>query len=123
MRQSNKSPRKTTSRPLGRLAAAATLAAFLLGQPYVVCAPLCLIQGHAKVALAGSQYQEHIIHCHSDRVIRSELPTAQALGSMLPEQSIALLPPLRVVSIRFPSPAPVHLQQVPSADPPPPRSV
>ena len=122
MMQSNPSHRETTSRPLSRLVAAATLAVFLVAQPWVVCAPNCLLHGHAKVAMAASQYQDHVIHCHSDKVMRSELPTA-SLGSMLPEQSVPLLPSLRVVTIRFPAPAPVHLQQIPSADPPPPRSV
>ena len=123
MMQTKPSPRELPSRPLARLVAAATLAAFLVAQPWIVCAPLCLLQGHAKVAVAATQYQEHIIHCHSDKVVRSELPTAQSLGSMLPARLVPLLPPLRVVTIRFASPAAVHLQQIPSADPPPPRSV
>jgi len=122
MMQSNPSHRETTSRPLSRLVAATTLAVFLVAQPWVMCLPKCLLEGHAKVASAASQYQDRIIHCHSDKVMRSELPTA-SLGSMLPEQSVPLLPSLRVVTIRFPAPAPVHLQQIPSADPPPPRSV
>ena len=122
MVQSTPSYREPHSHPLPRLVATAALVAFLLAQPWVVCAPLCLLHGHAKVASAASQYQDRIIHCHSDKVIRSELPSA-SLGSMLPEQSVPLLPSLRVVTIRFPAPAPVHLQQIPSADPPPPRSV
>ena len=68
------SHRETTSRPLSRVLAAATLAILLTAQPWVVCAPLCLLNGHAKVALAASQYQDHVIHCHSDKVIQSELP-------------------------------------------------
>jgi hypothetical protein len=123
MMQSKPSPRETGSHPLARLVAAATLAAFLVAQPWIVCAPLCLLQGHAKVAAAASQYQDHIIHCHSDKVVRSELPTTQSLGSMLPARLIPQLPPLQVVTTRFASPAAVHLQQIPSADPPPPRSV
>jgi hypothetical protein len=123
MMQSKPPPREARSRPLARLVATATLAAFLLAQPWIVCAPLCLLQGHVKVAVAASQYHDHIMHCHSDKVIRSELPTAQLLGSMLPAGSVPLLPRLQVVTIRFASPAAVHLQQIPSADPPPPRSV
>lgn len=123
MIQRNPAPRKTTSRPLSRLVAAATLAAFLVAQSWIVCAPLCLFNGHARVAAAASQYQEHIIHCHADNVIRSELPAAQSLGGMLPTQWVPVLPSLRVVTVDLGSPAPVHLQQVPSADPPPPRSV
>ena len=105
------------------LVAAATLAAFLVAQSWVVCAPLCLFNGHAKVAVAASQYQDHVIHCHSDKVIQSELPAAQGLGSMLPAQLVELAPSFRVVTIHFAPPAAVHLQQIPSAEPPPPRSV
>lgn len=115
--------RETISRPLSRLVAAATLAVFLVAQPWVVCAPLCLLQGHAKVAMAASQYQDHVIHCHSDKVMRSELPTAQSLGSMLPARWVPVLPPLRVETLRPAPPTAVHPQQIPSADPPPPRSV
>jgi hypothetical protein len=123
MTQSNPSPRESTSRPLRRLAAVATLAAFLVAQSWAVCAPLCLLNGHAKVAVAASQYHDHVIHCHSDQAIRSELPAAQSLGSMLPTQWTPLLPPLRVVILDLGSSTPVHLQQIPSADPPPPRPV
>ena len=123
MMQSNPSHRETTSRPLSRLVAAATLAVFLVAQPWVVCAPNCLLHGHAKVAMAASQYQDHVIHCHSDKVIQSELATAQSLGSMLPTRWVPVVPSLRVVTLDLGSPTLVHLQQVPSADPPPPRSV
>jgi hypothetical protein len=99
------------------------LGAFLVAQPWIVCAPLCLLQGHAAVAAAASQYQGHTLHCHSDRVMQSELPTVQSLGSMLPAQPVQLLPSFQVVTIRFAPPAAVHVQQIPSADPPPPRSV
>jgi hypothetical protein len=121
--QRNPCPRETHFRPLARLVAGATLGAFLVAQSWIVCAPLCLFNGHAKVAVAASQYQDHVIHCHSDKVIQSELPTAQALGTMLPAQSVQLVPSFRVVTIGFAPPAVVHLQQVPTADPPPPRSV
>ncbi|HEV7366247.1 MAG TPA: hypothetical protein VGN76_10415, partial [Gemmatimonadales bacterium] len=97
--------------------------AFLVAQPWIVCAPLCLFNGHAKVALAASQYQDHVIHCHSAKSIQSELPAVQALGTMLPARVVQLVPSFRVVTIRFASPAIIHLQQIPSADPPPPRSV
>jgi hypothetical protein len=123
MMQSNPSHRETTSRPLSRLVAAVTLAVFLLAQPWVVCAPLCLLQGHARVALSVSQYQGHVMHCHSDNVVLSQLPTAQSLGNMLPTRVAPALPPLRVVAIRFAPPVPIKLQQIPPADPPPPRPV
>jgi hypothetical protein len=115
------SSQQTHSRPLARLAAVATLAAFLVAQPWIVCAPLCLLQGHGKVAMAD--YRDHLLHCHSNRVMQSELPTTQALGTMLPVEVAQVFPLSRVVTIRFAPPAPVHLQQIPSAEPPPPRSV
>jgi hypothetical protein len=122
MMRTNSSPRETTSRPLSRLVAAAMLAAFLVAQSWVVCAPLCLFNGHAKVAVAASQYQDHVIHCHSDKVIQGQPPSPQSLGSMLPTHWVPVLPSLRVVTLVFGSPAPVHLQQNPSTDPPPPRA-
>jgi hypothetical protein len=115
--------RETMSRRLSGLFAAATLAAFLVAQPWVMCAPLCLLQGHAKVATAASQYQEHVIHCHSDKVMLSQLPTAQSLGSMLPARWVPVLPLPRVETVRPAPPTMVHPQQIPLADPPPPRSV
>jgi hypothetical protein len=109
--------------PLVRLVGLLTVASFLLAQSWMVCAPLCLLQGHARVALAASQYQSHVMHCHSDNMVVSQLPTAQSLGNMLPVRVALPLPSLRVVAIRFAPPAPIHLQQVPPADPPPPRPV
>ena len=109
--------------PLVRSVGLLTLAAFLLAQSWMVCAPLCLLQGHARVALAASQFEGHVMHCHSDNVVLSQLPTAQLLGNMLPTR---VAPPLslpRVVTVRFVPPAPIHLQQIPPAEPPPPRSV
>ncbi|HEY0351099.1 MAG TPA: hypothetical protein VGC48_03205 [Gemmatimonadales bacterium] len=106
------------------LVAAAMLAAFLVAQPWIVCAPLCLFEGHGKVAMAASHYQDHLLHCHSGKVMPTELPAAQSLGSMLPVAAAQLLPPALVVgTIRFAPPAAVHLQQIPTAEPPPPRSV
>jgi len=109
--------------PLVRSVGLLTLAAFLLAQSWMVCAPLCLLQGHARVALAASQFQGHVMHCHSDNVVVSQMPTAQSLDNMLPTRVAAPLSSLRVVAIRFAPPAPIHLQQIPPADPPPPRSV
>jgi hypothetical protein len=112
-------PRTPLVRSVGLLA----LAAFLLAQSWMVCAPLCLLQGHARVALAASQYQGHVMHCHSGDVVLSQMPTAQSLDNMLPTRVAPLLSPLRVVAIRFTPPAPIHLQQIPPAEPPPPRLV
>lgn len=121
--QPHSSPREAISRPLSRLVMAATLVAFLVAQPWVVCAPLCLLNGHAQVAMAASQHPDHVIHCHSDTVIRSELPAAQSLGSMLPARWVPVLPSLRVVILDLGSPTLAHVHQVPPADPPPPRPV
>ena len=117
------SHRERIPRSLSRLVAAATLAVFVVVQPWVVCLPLCHLQGHTRVAMASSLPQDHVIHCHSDRVIQSERSMAQSLGSMLPARWVPVLPPLRVVTHRFTAPTEIHLQQVPATDPPPPRSV
>jgi hypothetical protein len=108
---------------LVRLVGLLTVAAFLLAQSWMVCAPLCLLQRHARVTLSASQYEGHIMHCHSGDVVVSQLPTAQSLGTMLPARVAPPLLPLPVVAISFAPPAPIHFQQVPPADPPPPRSV
>ena len=112
------------SRPLARLAAVATLAAFLVAQSWIVCAPLCLLEGHARFAMAASPGHQHNGHCHSDNVVSSELPVIQPLAGMLPGPVAQLQPsPSRVVSVAFAPPASFHLQQIPPAEPPPPRSV
>jgi hypothetical protein len=111
----------TQRKPLVRSIGLLTVAAFLLAQSWMVCAPLCLLQGHARVAVSASEYQGHVMHCHSDDVVLSQLPTVQSLGNMLPTRVTLPLPPLRIVAVRFEPPAPIHLQQVPPADPPPPR--
>jgi hypothetical protein len=113
----------TQRTPLVRSVGLLALAAFLLAQSWMVCAPLCLLQGHARVALAASQFEGHVMHCHSDNVVLSQLPTGQSLGNMLPTRVAAPLLPFRVVAVCFIPPAPIHLQQVPPADPPPPRPV
>ena len=113
----------TRRNPLVRLVGLLTVAAFLLGQSWMICAPLCLLQGHARVALGASQYQGHVMHCHSDNAVLSQLPTAQSLGNMLPARVAPPLLPSRVMAVRFAPPAPIHLQQIPPADPPPPRAV
>jgi hypothetical protein len=113
----------TRRNPLVRLVGLLTVAAFLLGQSWMVCAPLCLLQGHAIVAHGAPQYQGHVMHCHSSNAVLSQLPTAQSLGNMLPARVAPPLLPVRVVAVRFAPPTAIHVQQVPPADPPPPRSV
>lgn len=122
MLQRSRFPREVRPRPLVRLVGLVTLASFLLAQSWTMCAPLCLLQHHAKVA-HSAEYQGHAMHCHSDDLILSQLPSGQSLGNMLPARVAPLLPPLRVVAVRFVPPAPIHVQQIPLADPPPPRLV
>ena len=123
MMRTTSSPRETFARPLSRLVAAAALAAFLVAQSWVVCAPLCLLNGHAKVAVGASQYQDHVMHCHSDKVSPAELPAPELLGTMLPTRWTPVLPSLHIVTVELGSPSRIHLQQIPSTDPPPPRAV
>ena len=113
----------TRRNPLVRLVGLLTVAGFLLAQSWMVCAPLCLLQGHARVALGASQYEGHVMHCHSGDVVVSQLPTAQSLDNMLPARVAPPVLQLPVVAISFAPPAPIHLQQIPPADPPPPRLV
>ena len=115
---------KRLSRQLGRLMAAAMLAAFAVAQPWVVCLPLCQLQGHAMAAMATARHQGQVAHCHSADAIRSGLPTAQSLGTSLPGLPwVTALTAFRVVALDFTPPAAVHLRPMPSADPPPPRSL
>ena len=109
------------SHPLARLAAVAMVGAFLVAQSWIVCAPLCLLEGHATVAMVPGH--THSGHCHSDIVVSRGIPVIQPLASMLPGPVAQLLLPPRIVTIRFAPPASVHLQQIPPAEPPPPRSV
>jgi hypothetical protein len=113
----------TQRNPLVRVVGLLTVAAFLLAQSWMVCAPLCLLQGHARLALAASQYEGHVMHCHSGDAVVSQLPTVQSLDNMIPARVGPPLLLLRVVAIRFTPPAPIHLQQIPPADPPPPRPI
>jgi hypothetical protein len=114
--------REPMSRSFVRLVALATLALFLLAQPWVVCLPLCLVQGHAGGAMAAAHHRSHVMPCHTGNVVRSEVPASGSLGIMLPAQCAPALPSLPVVTLPIAPPAAVFLQQVPAADPPPPRS-
>jgi hypothetical protein len=114
--------RESMSRPCTRLVALATLALFLLAQPWVVCLPLCLVEGHAGGAMAAARHQSHVMPCHTGNVVRSEVPASGSLGIMLPAQWAPVLPSLQVVTLPIAPPAALFLQQVPAADPPPPRS-
>lgn len=127
MTRPTSSPRQTTSRPLARLLAGAVLGAFLVSQSWVLCAPLCLLQGHAAAVMAASDSHAHVKPCHSDHVMRSESTSQssdlQTLGLMLPTRSVPVVRPLPVVTLALTPPTAVHLQQVSSVEPPPPRLV
>ncbi|MFL5401831.1 MAG: hypothetical protein ACJ8BF_03350, partial [Gemmatimonadales bacterium] len=97
--QSNPPSRERRSPWRDRFVAVATLVAFLVAQPWIVCAPLCLLKGHAQVASVALPSPDRVIHCHSDSVMRSELPSAQPLGSMLPVEVGPLLLPLQIVAV------------------------
>lgn len=106
--------------PGARLAAASCLLALLLFQPWVSCLPLCVLEGHGAMVLSHSM--THGQPCHPGGVARHELPTAGALGIMLPARSATGLPVLEVLTVPLP-PAPLlRTRQLPPADPPPPRS-
>jgi hypothetical protein len=124
MRPSSRSLRETPSRPLVRLAALLMLSAFLVGQSWMFCAPLCLIQGHAPMSMASaSMHQSHTMPCHSDQVIESPAALAALLATMLPSQVASMLTLPRLVAVSFAPVLPVQLQQLPPRDPPPPRSL
>jgi hypothetical protein len=124
MRPSSRFTRDTHSRPLARLAALLTLTAFLVGQSWMLCAPLCLIQGHAPMSMASaSMHQNHTMPCHSDLVIESPAAVAASLAIMLPSQVTPILALPRLVDVSFAAVLPIQLQQLPPRDPPPPRSV
>ena len=98
------------------------LLAFLVGQSSMLCAPLCLLQGHAVMAMPSLD-ANHGMPCHSSKVVASPPAVAELLATMLPSQATPQLPSLRFVAIRFAPPASADLYQLPPQDPPPPRSV
>jgi|tagenome__1003787_1003787.scaffolds.fasta_scaffold20808819_3 hypothetical protein len=124
MRPSSRFLSDTPSRPLVRLGALVLLTAFLVGQSWMLCAPLCLMQGHAAMSMAsGSMHQGHTMPCHSDQVLESPAALAASLATMLPSQVASLLIVPRTVAVSFAAVLPVQLQQLPPRDPPPPRSL
>jgi hypothetical protein len=124
MRPSSRSASATPSRPLVRLAALLTLSAFLVGQSWMLCAPLCLIQGHAPMSMAtASMHQSHTMPCHSDLVVESPASLAASLATMLPSRVTPVLALPRLVDVSFAPVLSVQLRQLPPRDPPPPRSL
>ncbi|HEY4649712.1 MAG TPA: hypothetical protein VIG95_11400 [Gemmatimonadales bacterium] len=102
----------------------ATLTAFLVGQSWMLCAPLCLIQGHAPMSMASaSLHQSHAMPCHSDLVLESPAALATSLATMLPSRVTPMLALPRLVAVSFAPVVPLQLRQLPPRDPPPPRSL
>jgi hypothetical protein len=122
MAQGDQSTRALRSRRLVRLAALAMMLAFLVGQSSMLCAPLCLLEGHAVMAMSSPD-ANHGMPCHSSKVVASPPAVAGLLATMLPSQATPQLPSLRLLAIRFAPPASGQLYQLPAQDPPPPRSV
>jgi hypothetical protein len=121
MKQRIRSSGEMPSHRLVRLAALAMLLAFLIGQSSMLCAPLCLLQGHTVMVMQSPDVSH--VPCHSGKVIASPLAVAESLATMLPSQATPLLLSLRLVAVRFAPPALAQLHQLPPQDPPPPRSV
>ena len=106
-----------------RLPVAVTLAAVLLCSPWLACLPLCIVAGHHDMASAGVGEMMHVPPCHTGRAMQREIPVPNPPVIMLPTTQGPDLPPLRVAVLPQPSPHPLHLQQVSTAEPPPPRPV
>jgi hypothetical protein len=122
MAQGDQSSRALRSRRLVRLAALAMLLAFLVGQSSMLCAPLCLLEGHAAMTMPSLD-ANHGMPCHSGKVVASPPAVVGLLATMLPSRATPQLPSLRLLAIRFAPPASAQLYQLPAQDPPPPRSV
>ena len=106
-----------------RLPAAVTLAAVLLCSPWLACLPLCIVAGHHDMAVAGVGQVMHAPPCHTGSTVRREMPVPNPPVVMLPSTRAAGLPPLLVAALPEPPADPLHFQQVPTAESPPPRSV
>jgi hypothetical protein len=113
---------RTGQSPLARLLAGATLAFFLLGQPAVICLPLCLSGAHYQTAPAMHQHAG-VQPCHSVHAFRTGLSISPALSLMLPAAASPTVPSLRVVPLEIASPAAFRAEPPPSLDPPPPRLI
>src|ERR1041385_327598 len=95
---------RVMSRPLSaRLAALATMLVFLGAQPWVICPPLCLVDGHAPShrgsAMAGAHHRSYGTPCHTGKVVPSEVTASGFLSIMLPAPWAPALPSLSVVTV------------------------
>ena len=109
-----------------RLASGAVLAAFLLAQSWLFCLPLCVLEGHGAMTPAGSVQdigaRMHTAPCHSGVTVRHGHSAGIVLGAMLASRHTPALPPLPPRQVAMVPPAATPLQQIPTWDPPPPRS-
>ena len=103
-----------------------TLAAFLIAQPVVGCALLCLVDNHQglhEMAGMAAPVATDNAACHTGIDTASPHGPAQTLSFMEPAGTPPAVRPARVVvavPVARPSPTP---QASPSLDPPPPRLV
>ena len=122
MKQFIRSRGEMPSQRVVRTAALAMLLAFLVGQSSMLCAPLCMLQGHAVMAMSSPEANQGMA-CHSGKAVVSPPTIEGSLATMLPSQVTPLLPSFRLVAVHFAPPASARLRQFPPQDPPPPRSV
>src|SRR4051812_45652875 len=115
MAQGDQSTRALRSRRLVRLAALAMLLAFLMGQSSMLCAPLCLLEGHTVMAMSSAD-ANHGMPCHSGKVVASPPAVTGLLATMLPSQATPELPSPRFLAIRFAPAASAYRYQLPSQD-------
>lgn len=106
-----------------RLPVAVTLAAVLLCAPWLACLPLCIVAGHHDMAAVELGQVTHAPPCHAGRAVQREIPVPTPPAIMLPSARTPELPSFRLAVLRQPPANLLLLQQVPTAEPPPPRSV
>ena len=111
-----------------RVSALATLAAFLLAQPAVACAALCLLQGHAASvhAMSGMSGGSPAVAdgpCHTSSAGAVQRDPFQALSPMAPTRAavVAVAPAHRVEQVLLLPARPPFVSH--SVEPPPPRLV
>lgn len=124
MRRNGNPP--ASPRLLTRLVALATLAGFLIAQPWATCLPSCLMLGHSQwhkdVAVASAHHHSAVASCHTGKLVSAQAPATGSVGIMLPASWTPELQSPPVVTVARAAPAGAHSGQVPSTEPPPPRA-
>lgn len=82
-----------------------------------------MVAGHYGMAGAGIGQVMHAPPCHTSRAVQREVPVPNPPVVMIPPARAPDLPPLVLAVLPQPAAHPLHLQQIPAADPPPPRSI